>query len=53
MSAFLVGGVGQKYHHRPHHGGRGGVGLLEALPLVARQGGEEPWNDSETSDSDQ
>ena len=26
-----------------------GVGLLEALSLVAKEGGEEPWCDSETS----
>ena len=31
------------------HGGWCGVGLLEALPLAARQGGEGPWCDSETS----
>ena len=51
MSAFLVAmwGVGQQYHLGPHHGGRCGVGLLGALPLVARQGVEGPWCGSETS----
>ena len=42
--AFLVAlwGVGQRqYHHNLHHGGRHDVGLLDALPLVARQGVEE------------